>query len=87
MLKIFSVGTNAFIGMSEHGLSHPFKYYGAVGNGLTGIIKCIRNVSLHFQLEPNTLGFLIVPTDKNLNNCGLNNWGLHSQNLVFSDTF
>jgi len=37
MLKIFPTGIIARTGTSEHSLSHPFKNYGAVGNGLTGI--------------------------------------------------
>ena len=49
---------------SEHGLSHPFKGFGAVANDLTGIKHAL--VPLHFQLELNTTGFLSVATGKNL---------------------
>ena len=79
MLKIFSTGINAYMGTSERGLSHSFKNHGAVGNGLTGIKNYIRNVSLHFELEPNTLGFWIVLKDKNPKNCGPANVGLQRQ--------
>jgi hypothetical protein len=40
-----------------HGMSHPFERPGAVVNGLTGIKKRVGEVSLHFQLLLNTLGF------------------------------
>jgi hypothetical protein len=52
-----------------HGLSHIFKDPGVLANGLTDK-KCIGDVSLHFQLELNTQGFLSVLTDKNLKDCG-----------------
>jgi len=45
---------------------------GVVANGCTGIIHsiCVGEVSVHFQLKVKTLGFLSVPTDKNLKDCG-----------------
>jgi hypothetical protein len=52
---------------SDHELSYPFEGPGAVANGLTGMknafMKCL---SLHFQLELNTLGLLKVSKRKNL---------------------
>ena len=39
-------------------------------HGLTSIKKCVGEVSLYFQLELNTLGFLSVLTDINLEDRG-----------------
>jgi hypothetical protein len=37
---------------------------------------------LHFELELNTLGVLIVPTDKNLKDCGRVNVRLYLENCL-----
>jgi hypothetical protein len=66
MLEMSSIRINArSMGMSNHGLQHTFKGPGEVVNGLT-VIKNVLVKCLHFQLELNTLGFLSVPTDKNV---------------------
>jgi len=52
---------------SDHELSHPFEGPGAVANGLTGMKNaCVKYLSLHFQLELNTLGRLNISKRKNL---------------------
>ena len=45
---------------SHRGLWHPFRGPRVVVNHLTGI-KCAGEVSLHFQMELNTLGLLKCP--------------------------
>jgi len=54
----------------EHGLSNPINGPRAAANGLTGIQKCIGDVSLPFQLQPNAQGFLSDPKYKNLQHRG-----------------
>jgi hypothetical protein len=49
----------------HHGFSHAFKGPGAVVIVWTGINNNKR--SLNFVLESNLLGFLTVPTDKDVN--------------------
>jgi hypothetical protein len=56
--------------MCEHGLSHPINGPRADANDLTGIQKCIGEVSLPFQLQLNTRGFLSDPKDKKLKHRG-----------------
>ena len=66
MFKISCTSINAHLGTSDHGLSLSFKDPGAVANGFTGIKISSMKCPLHFQLELSTLGFLTVPTNKNL---------------------
>ena len=61
---------SARVGMSDHGLSHLFERSGASVHGLTSLKKYFGEVSLDFQLELNTLGFLSVLTDINLKDRG-----------------
>jgi len=65
MHKTSSICFNARMARSAFGLSHQFKDPGAVANGFTGTKKCVGEVSLHFHVELNELGFSSVPTGKN----------------------
>jgi len=49
----------------DHGLFYPFKGFGAVRNGLSGI-KIVGEMSLHIQLVLKTAGTLGASTVKNL---------------------
>jgi hypothetical protein len=52
--------------MSDHRLLHPFKVPGAAAKGLDRHQECAGEVSPHFQLVLNRLGFLKCPTDADL---------------------
>jgi len=67
MLKTPSTCITAHMNTSDHELSHPFEGPAAVANGLTYMKNaCVKCLSLHFQLQLNTLRRLYVSKRKNL---------------------
>jgi len=66
MLKISSSWISAYMDVSENGLSHSCVGPEPVVYGFHWHTKGIVEVSLHLQLELNTLGFWSITTDKSL---------------------
>jgi hypothetical protein len=74
---------NARTDMSDHGLPQTCNGPGAASSISTGIIKRDGEVCLRFKLELNAVGFLVVPTNKNLM-CWIQHViGLYLENWVF----
>jgi len=57
---------------------------GAVANGFRGIKKCVGVVSLYLQLQLHAPGYLNIPTDKKLMECGRANLESVPRDLTFS---
>jgi hypothetical protein len=79
MLKVTSTCIGTRMDTFDHALSHLFKELGAVVNGLA-LIMC----PFVFSLELNTLGFLNVPTDKNLRDTDPSVFQLYLEYKVFA---
>jgi len=85
MLKVTCTCITARKDTSGHGLSQSFQGAGTFKNELTGIKKCVGEVSVRCQLELNAVWVLNLFTVKNLKNCGQKILGLYLENEVLAD--
>jgi hypothetical protein len=65
MVKVFSTSIKALTDTTDQHSGTHLMVPGGLADG-NGHNECVRRVSLHLQMELNTLGFLSVPTDRNL---------------------
>jgi len=85
MLKVTCTCISARKDTSGRGPLQSFQGAGTFENGLTGIKKCVGEVSVRCQLELNAVRVLSFFTVTNLKNCGQKIIGLYLENEVLAD--